>query len=174
MASDLGRLVPAGRDLDGRGRVGRVGLAIDDDAVLARQEEGVVAVDEGVDAVESDEVGQGHRQCVVDRGPTAELVEAPQVVLKHLDGGDALVAGGQHGEHLEGVVVELGDGLAAVAPDHPAAVGVRPRHHPPEVAGPTRGDATLASGLAGDRSGDSLVVACAGTHLVVFRSPPER
>ena len=86
----------------------------------------MIAVEQRVHAVEAgheagrDANGVGHGVVAV------EVVETGVESLEFGLVGDGLGAGGQSGEHLEGVIVELGDDLAAVGPDHPPSVGIAP------------------------------------------------
>ena len=65
----------------------------------------------------------------------AQFVQPPDGGFELGDRGHGLVSGREDGQRFERVVVQLGNGLAAVAPNHPSAVGVRARHQGPEVAG---------------------------------------
>ena len=94
----------------------------------------MILVEQGVDAVEAGEVA--HRQVggVHDGLVAVQVIEAGQVDLHGVERRRLLAGDGIGGEHLEGVVVELGELLPAVAPDHPPPVGVRARDEAAEVA----------------------------------------
>ena len=134
-AFDVIGLVPPISFDNGRGRVGRIAVDIGDGVILATEEEGVVAVDQGVHAVEAGHVLQRESDGVFDRLPALLFVEASKVVLEFgLRRLPLATLDHMLGQDLERVVVELVDRLTTIAPDHPTAVGVRARDHATEVA----------------------------------------
>ena len=122
------------------------GVGVGHGVVTAAEEQGVLVVEQGVDAVEAREVAHGQVGGVQDRLVAVQLVEPGQVGLEDVGVRLGHARYGVGGEYLEGLGVELGQLLAAVRPDHPPTVGVGPREEAAEVAGAEHGVEALVVG----------------------------